>query len=1234
MVMGARADNRLDLSDQSGANAGAAYPIVAIGASAGGLDAIAKLLDKLDGVSGIAFLLVQHLDPTHESLLVDLLTRHTKMTVVQAMDGLEILPDHLYIIPPGRYLSVQSNMLRVSEPDARHGARLPFDALLNSLASSFGARAACVILTGTGTDGSLALAGFKDRGGHIIVQDPREAEFDGMPKNAIQTGLVDEILPLAKIPHAIKRFAEARRGPAKTGGTGAGKAIGLADIIAYLRDTTPHDFRQYKAGTLSRRVARRMDLTGIKAGDFPAYLALMESDPAETKRLISDLLINVTSFFRDPHVFDYLETEVVPKMLANLAQDEPLRIWVAGCSTGEEAYSLAMICHDAMTAFGREVKLQIFASDLDGDAISTAREGFYPASVAADMTADRLARYFIKDDGGYRACQSLRNDIVFTVQNLLTDPPFSRINLISCRNLMIYLKPDAQAKVISLFDFALRDEGVLLLGTSETVPKSDNRFTLVAKAERIYHHVAKRRGASRGFPMSFGPADLKAGGATVLTPSRQASLAELCRRAVLENHAPAAILADQNGQCLYSLGPTDRYLRVVPGYPSLDLLAMATPVVRTKLRQALKQVSKTSPHVSTSRSRLTRDGKTFWFTIHVHYVDYEETALSLVCFLEEAQPEEFGTPVRSRGEMARIAELERELEETQRELQATTQAQEIAAQEQKAINEEALSANEEFQSTNEELLTSKEELQSLNEELTALNSQLQESLDRQRTTADDLENVLYTTNMATLFLDRDLKIRFFTPATRSLFNLIPGDIGRPMADLHPLSSDANLLDDADIVLKQHTTIERELQPADGTWFVRRILPYSAHDSSVEGVVITFQNITDRKKALEAVELGRQQAERANIAKSRFLASASHDLRQPLQSLRLIQELLAMTVADEKSIRLVERLDATLATMGEMLDVLLDINQIEAGIIAPKPERFPINMILTRLSEECQIAAQARDVTLHFVPSTKWVESDPHLLEQMVRNILSNAIKYTAHGKILIGCRPRGGLVRIEIWDTGLGIAEDQLEAIFEEFHQVNNSARERSQGLGLGLSIVQRLAQLLNHPVQVRSSLGKGSIFSIDVPATPHVTPQVARPKRSEKAAALRQLAPGHKVLLIEDDPDVLALLDQLLTRKGSIVRTAIDARSAEQLVGTEGFRPDIIIADHNLPGEVTGLDSVSALRTLIGQDVPSIILTGDITAATLSDIASQKCVHLNKPVKSSALLAEMTKLLQAKTAE
>jgi two-component system CheB/CheR fusion protein len=576
-----------------------------------------------------------------------------------------------------------------------------------------------------------------------------------------------------------------------------------------------------------------------------------------------------------------------------------------------------------------------------------------------------------------------------------------------------------------------------------------------------------------------------------------------------------------------------------------------------------------------------------------------------------------------------MKELERELEVARRDLQGAIHDLEVSGEEQKAINAEALSVNEEYQATNEELGASKEELQSLNEELTALNSQLQETLERQRTTSNDLQNVLYSTDVATLFLDTELKIRFFTPAATAIFRIIPSDVGRPLGDLNALAADAGLLADSRRVMETLALSEQEVEGPAGAWYTRRILPYRTQAKGAEGVVITYVDVTEQRVAAEAVETAKRQAELANAAKSRFLAAASHDLRQPLQTMKLVQGLLAKTVEGDAAKGLVARLADTMGAMSGMLNALLDINQIEAGTVEVRTLDFPIDALLTRLKGEFTYHAQAHSLDLRVVPCSLHVCSDPRLLEQMLRNLISNALKYTHHGKVLLGCRRRGGMLSIEVWDTGIGIPQEDLKTIFEEYHQLDNAARERSRGLGLGLSIVQRLGGLLGHLVQVKSEPGRGSVFTVEL-ARPRVQAEAPARRRFQHGglvSAAPTARPG-SILVIEDDPDLREMLELVLQREGHRVSVASNGAEALEVAKRGGVALDLVLTDYNLPGGTNGLKAAAALRAMFSHPLPVIVLTGDISTRALKDIASQDCLQMNKPVNLATLSQAIQHLL------
>ena len=1212
-------------------------PVIAIGASAGGLEATRALVNGFPADMHAAFILIMHLDPSHDSMVVDLLSRQTRLKVMLATEGMMLKPGVLHVIPPGVFMTVTNGAIHLRQPETGQSVRLPFDLLLQSLAKDAGAGSACIVLSGTGTDGTKGIADIHSAGGLVIAQDPSEAGYSGMPESAIKTGFVSQTLRTDQMVAAIEGFVgtfshdkdettETTQPDQNAASSGnAADKTSCDDLLAFLGKHLAHDISLYKRGTLERRIARRMALAGLGVNQMDRYLAMLKENPEELSLLSADLLIHVTSFFRDPAVFDHLATTALPDLLANLAPDRPLRVWVAGCSTGEEAYSLAITCIEAAEAAGSTTRVQILASDIDPEAIATARAGFYPKDIETSVSPERLERFFVAEDGGWRVTSALRDMIVFTVADLLSDPPFSKIDLVSCRNVLIYLGPEAQRRVIAQCCFALRQNGLLLLGTAEMPGAGDGCFTVQDKQARIWRRVGHNNPGDLHF--AIGKREEDAASTNTQPSLRRNALADLCRRIVLENYAPAAVLLNTRLECLYFLGPTEKYLKITQGHPDGGVLGMLPKVLRARFRAAAASCTPSNPRVTVSGGRIQSVTD---FDMDLHSVKAGTEQLLLVCFINTTRAtsgDHASATGRPSGKEVQTRDLESELEATRSDLSDALHDLEQEVEAHAADAAEALSVNEEFQSTNEELLASKEELQSLNEELTALNSQLQETLERHRTTANDLQNVLYSTDVATLFLDRDLNIRFFTPAARSIFRVISTDIGRPLADLAAVAKDDDLDTDARHVLETSEPIERETVDDSGQWFLRRIQPYRTEGEKVEGVVITYLDITERKRTNAALVTAMAKTERATKAKSRFLASASHDLRQPLQSMALLHQLLGGQKRSTEGAKLAALLDQTLQSMTEMLDSMLDVNRIESGIVRPNMRPMAIAPLMQRLAEEFRPQCGVKGLKLRAVPCKAWVQTDPQLLEQILRNLLSNALKYTPKGGILMGCRRRGGVLTILVCDSGIGVAETESKAIFEAYHQADKGSALAGQGLGLGLSIVQRLAHLMNYPLSVRSTPGKGSAFMITLPVVEPLSD-------AEQATQTVPVPPAstHQtgtILLVEDEEPLRDLMTKVLVKEGHDVIAMANAQEALAWASEDVDSPDLLLTDFDLHGGTTGLQLAQDLPDVLGETVPTIILTGDITKATLKGIASSPYHHVMKPVMPEVLLAMISDLLQ-----
>ena len=831
--------------------------VVGIGASAGGIEALTTFFDSMPADSGCAFVVVLHLDPKHESELALILGKHTGMAVAQIKDGMRVEPDHVYVIAPDTSLTLRGGILHMSKPSDPPARRHPVDILFASLAIEQRERAIAIVLSGTGRNGTEGLRQIRAEGGISLIQDPETARFDGMPRSAIDAGLADQVLAPEHMPAAMLSYLH-------HGYLAAGANIEDAEIdghatiekvleVAHIGAS--QDFRSYKRSTLGRRIYRRLGLRNIETLDD--YIDELRTNPDELKALVGDLMISVTGFFRDAEAWKALDGLVVTPLIAERQSGAEVRAWVSACSTGEEAYSMAMLITEHAEAAGKHIELKVFATDAQEDNLRRARDGVYPEAALTGFSESRLRRFFTKLDGSYQVNKELRDMVVFAQQNLLRDPPFSRLDIVSCRNFLIYLEPDAQQRIIALCHFALRPGGHLFLGSAETVGRHEELFETASKKWRIYRRLGQTRHDLVTYPETRGGAaprrpDLRSASADAAAP-----LADLARRALLERFAPASVLIDQKGWVLYFHGTTRDYLEHPPGEPTRDLLTMARDGLAPKLRSAMRKASREKAEV-TVEARI-RNGQAFQLvtmTVTPLGGAAADKNYLLVSFAPGA-PRTDSTIVHPHDEIESAStvelDLQAELQATRLELQNAIEHLETANEELKASNEEATSANEELQSTNEELETSKEELQSFNEELHTVNHQLQHKIGEQEITTDDLNNLLAGSETATLFLDTTFRIRWFAPATKDLFDLTSSDVGRPIVHFAQKFADQNLLSDAETVLQKLSGIEAEVLSESGRWYLRRMLPYRTQNNRIAGVVINFSDITDRKLAADATD---------------------------------------------------------------------------------------------------------------------------------------------------------------------------------------------------------------------------------------------------------------------------------------------------------------------------------------------------------------------------------------------
>jgi len=830
-------------------------PVVGIGASAGGLNAYKKFFTHMPDDSGMAFVLVPHLDPSHQSLMVELLSHQTEMRVCEVTDGMTVEANHIYIIPPAKYLSIKNNKLLLSSPPQPGRIETAIDHFLRTLADDQSERAIGIILSGTSSHGSAGLQAIKANGGMAMAQQPETAEYDAMPQNAIDTGIVDYILPPEEMPATLIRYVQHAYvsgawepvEPAKT------ELEELDRVLGLLRARTKYDFRFYRKNMIMRRVLRRMGL--YQLDQLKDYYSFLRESPDEAKRLFRDLLIGVTGFYREPEAYKVLEQRVIQHWIEHKDCDTPIRIWIPGCSTGEEAYSIAMLLIEKYSAAQKQLNLQIFATDIDETSLEVARQGLYPVSIAADIPPERLTRFFTQTGSHYQINKQVREFVVFAAQNLISDAPFSRLDLISCRNLLIYLEPDVQRKVISLFHFALNEDGHLFLGSSETVGRHVDLFETVSKKWRVFRRIGPTRRDIVKFPITTGYERRGMLTSTVKPIAKdEVNFAELTRRHLLEDYVPASVLINRKYEVLYFQGPTGDFLEPPTGEPTHDLMMMARQGLQTKLRAACHKAIREDHPVTDSTARVKRNNRWHPCTIIVKPIIEPKQAegLLLVTFqqrenIEASQTDSdaISAPIE---ESSLVRQLEYELNATRDDLQSNIEDMESSNEELKASNEEIMSMNEELQSANEELETSKEELQSLNEELSTVNNQLQEKVEELDKAHNDMTNLLNSADIATLFLDTELCIRQFTPATGKLLGLISSDSGRPISTFATDFTGESLLQDARTVLDQLTPLENELTASNGHYYLRRTLPYRTSDNRIDGLVVTFIDITQRIKS--------------------------------------------------------------------------------------------------------------------------------------------------------------------------------------------------------------------------------------------------------------------------------------------------------------------------------------------------------------------------------------------------
>ncbi len=840
-------------SDSSPKDSAPSY-IVAIGGSAGGFEAFERFFAGIPAYTGMAFVVIQHLDPTHQSLLSELLQRASAIPVREAADGMTVEPNTVYVIPQNADLTLHDGLLHISEPAEPRGVHMPVDLFFESLAAEKGDKSIGIIVSGMGTDGTLGLKAIKEVSGVIMVQDPDTAKFDGMPRSAVGTGLVDYVAPIDDLPKRLVAYVKhplqlrAKEDENEAVPTGA-----LQRILQLLRTRTKHDFTLYKTSTLCRRIVKRASLLQIDR--IPEYADYVKAHPEELDSLFREFLIGVTRFYRDHGAFDYLENSVLPDLVNAAAQDGAIRVWVPGCSTGEEAYSITIILREVIDRIRPDagLQIQIFATDIDDRAIAFARKAIYPANIEADVSPERLEKFFTKVEGGYQVKKLIRETVVFALHDMVKDPPFTKMDMVSCRNIMIYFSPELQKKIIPILHYALNPGGILFLGTAESIGGAPDLFSTVDSKWKIFRRNETKTPHRRLVDVPASHPIIETHEAGKLPSQPQPAVSEAVKRVLLERYAPPSVIVDANGNIVYISGRTGKYLEPPEGSANWNICAMAREGLKMELPSAIYRAysQKTDVVLEELKVKTNGDYETVSVTISpftqpdsmngLLMIVFEDVPPPVTPMVPNAKEEPSGEP------NTRLAQVEKELAHIKERLQSNVEAMEATQEELRASNEEFQSTNEELQSTNEELITSKEELQSLNEELVTLNSELQTRVDELTTLNNDMTNLMNSTQVATIFLDLKLQVRRFTPAVVGLFNLRAADISRPITDITQSLRYESIEEDLNAVLDSLTTQERQVESNDGRWFIMRIMPYRTLDGVVGGVVVTFSDITPLKQ---------------------------------------------------------------------------------------------------------------------------------------------------------------------------------------------------------------------------------------------------------------------------------------------------------------------------------------------------------------------------------------------------
>jgi signal transduction histidine kinase/chemotaxis methyl-accepting protein methylase/chemotaxis response regulator CheB len=1214
--------------------------VVGIGSSAGGLEPMHEIFQALEEQPEMAFILVRHLAQDNEGLLTEVLGNVSSIPVLDARDGILVECNRVYVAPPQAIVTLDKGaerelLLKVRSVENMEERRGTIDPMLSSLARHCGARAVGIILSGDNADGTSGLLSIREAGGLTIAQDLETAQFSTMPRTAIDSGMVDYVLKPSEIPSQLTRYFNDLVKMDQAGLETEEQLIveRLHEIAPYVKKKTGHDFSHYKTSTLVRRIQRRMRVLNLPEVD--AYVNRLAIDADEAWALFREILIGVTSFFRDTEAFDVLAKEALSKISENRGPRDSIRIWVPGCSSGEEVYTIGMLLLEQFddVASRAQPKFQIFGTDIDARALQRARRGVYPLGIEAYVSKRRLKRFFAQEDKQYVVSKELRDICLFAEHNVIRDAPFIDLDLISCRNLMIYVDPELQRQLLFLFHHSLRTEGFLFLGSSETVSPYADLFRARDTKARLWQNTSSTGVSRPTLPIVGSEARMPLAG-MLANRDRENPLHLQFQTILAEEYAPRAAVVRRDGHIVYASNRLEKYLEISRGEFHNNLVKMVRSGLRVGLRAAMKKAVGTNQSVV--QEGLTfkgPDGGTQPARVIVRPMteSEENSGLYMVIFQETGPP--IDEPSQHLDKTAQadaiILQLEHELESTRESLEQTLQSAETTNEELKSSNEELRSMNEEFQSANEELEASREEIIASNETLL-----------RAKT---DIENLLYSSELATLFLGQGLCLKMFTPAATEIYMLRSSDIGRPLDEINHHAVDMPPLPEIKHLGDRGQPLVDEIRTRKGKWYIRRVLPYLTSEGERRGMVVTFTDVTNLKGATQTLqqrtlelEEAKVHAELANEAKSRFLANVSHEIRTPMTSVLGFADLLLQELNDPKSLQFVEMIKKNALFLLDIINEILDLAKIEGGGIELKSRRFDLRDLIDRITDLIRLQAHKKNLELQIeydlnLPAC--VETDPNRLRQILLNLLENAVKFTNKGYIKLKVRmmdeeqPR---LCLEILDTGIGITQQEQKKIFEPFVQSKTSSSQNDKGTGLGLAITRGLVELLGGTIFVRSAVGEGSCFVVEIPVQPICQDEGTLVESSDA----RDAKPGEsftfpsdrtvRVLVVDDNEEIRQLLTLFLTNAGAKVEMAGNGREALEKVDVAGRAGDpfsVVIMDMEMP-EMDGYEATRELRQS-GYDRPIIALTAAAMEGNDEICYQAGCTaYLSKPVRWEEFMA------------